>query len=48
MLLDKDILDEKSKKLRAKNIDMEFPLSNNEKKLINDMLEHLRLSQIEM
>jgi len=47
MLLDKDILDEKSKKLRAKNIDMEFPLSNNEKKLINDMLEHLRLSQIE-
>ena len=47
MLLDKDILDEKDKKLRAKNIDMEFPISNKEKKLINDMLEHLRLSQIE-
>ena len=46
MLLTKDILDEKNKHLRNKNIDMEFPISDKEKKLINDMLEHLYLSQI--
>lgn len=47
MLMDRDILDEKDKRLRAKNTDMEFPLTKEEKKLINDMLEHLHLSQIE-
>ena len=40
MLKTKDILDEKDPKLRAKNIDVTFPLSKEEKKLINDMLEH--------
>jgi len=47
MLKTKDILDEKDKRLRTKNIDVTFPLSKEEKKLINDMLEHLYLSQIE-
>ena len=47
MLRTKDILDEKDKKLRAKNIDCTFPLSKEEKKLIEEMLEHLYLSQIE-
>lgn len=47
MLRTKDILDEKDKRLRNKNIDVTFPLSNDEKKLIKDMLEHLHLSQIE-
>ena len=46
MLLTKDILDEKDKHLRAKNVEMEFPISKNERKLIDDMLEHLYLSQI--
>ena len=47
MLRTRDILDEKSKHLRAKNTDMTFPLNKEEKKLIYDMLEHLYLSQIE-
>lgn len=47
MLLTSDILDEKDKRLRNKNVPVEFPLSDNEKKLISDMLEHLYLSQIE-
>ena len=47
MLKTKDILDEKDPKLRAKNDDVSFPLSKEEKKLIHDMLEHLYLSQIE-
>ena len=47
MLRTCDILDEKDPKVRAKNIDMTFPLTNEEKKLIHDMLEHLYLSQIE-
>lgn len=47
MLKTKDILDEKDKRLRNKNIDVTFPLTKEEKKLINDMLEHLHLSQIE-
>jgi peptide deformylase len=46
MLLTKDILDEKDKRLRKKNVDMQFPISDEEKKLIEDMLEHLYLSQI--
>ncbi len=47
MLLTKDILDEKDKHLRNKNIECTFPLSDEEKKLIEDMLEHLYLSQVE-
>lgn len=47
MLRTSDILDEKDKHLRAKNIDVTFPLSKEKKKLINDMLEHLYYSQIE-
>lgn len=47
MLLTSDILDEKDKRLRAKNTDMEFPITEKEKKLIHDMIEHLHFSQIE-
>lgn len=47
MLKTSDILDEKDKRLREKNIDVTFPLKKEEKKLIKDMLEHLYLSQIE-
>lgn len=47
MLKTSDILDEKDKHLRAKNKDVTFPLSNDKKKIIDDMLEHLYYSQIE-
>ena len=47
MLKTSDILDEKDKRIRAKNTDVEFPLKKEEKKLIHDMLEHLYFSQIE-
>lgn len=47
MLRTSDILDEKDKRVRAKNVDCTLPLSDDEKKLINEMLEHLYLSQIE-
>lgn len=47
MLRTSDILDEKDMHLRAENKDVEFPLSKDTKKLINDMLEHLYYSQIE-
>ncbi len=47
MLKTSDILDEKDKRIRAKNTDVEFPLKEKEKKLIHDMLEHLYFSQIE-
>ena len=47
MLKTSDILDEKDKRLRAKNIDVTFPLKKEEKQIIHDMLEHLYLSQIE-
>ena len=47
MLKTSDILDEKDPHLRAKNVDVVFPLSKEEKKLINDMLKHLEYSQIE-
>lgn len=47
MLKTKDILDEKDKHLRDKNIDVTFPMSKEEKKLIDEMLEHLHFSQIE-
>lgn len=47
MLKSSQILDESDKRVRAHNDDVEFPLSSSEKRLIADMLEHLRLSQIE-
>lgn len=47
MIKTSDILDEFNKKLRAKNVDVKFPLSEEKRKLINDMLEHLYYSQIE-
>lgn len=47
MIKTSDILDEKDRRVRAKNVEVTFPISKEEKKLIYDMLEHLRLSQIE-
>jgi len=45
MLKTKDILDDKNKKLRHKNREVTFPISEERKELINSMVEHLRLSQ---
>lgn len=42
-----NILDEKHKILRKKSEDVVFPLSENDKKLINDMMDYLECSQIE-
>jgi len=47
MIKTSDILDEYDKHLRAPNKPVTFPLSKDKVKLINDMLEHLRYSQIE-
>lgn len=47
MIKTKDILDEKDKRLRLSNEIVTFPMNIEEKNLIKDMLEHLRLSQIE-
>ena len=47
MIKTKDILDEKDKRLRAPNKDVVFPITEEKKKLIEDMLEHLYYSQIE-
>ena len=47
MLKTSDILDEKDKHLRAKNVDVTFPMDESDKKLIKEMLKHLRLSQID-
>lgn len=41
------ILDEKNKKLRMKSKEVTFPLSKEDKKNIQDMLEYLEMSQIE-
>ncbi len=41
------ILDEKDKRLRLKSKDVSFPLSKEDKKNIKDMLEYLKMSQIE-
>ena len=47
MLKMKDILDEKDKRLRMKSEDVVFPMSQEDKKRIKDMIEYLTLSQIE-
>ena len=41
-----NILDEKSKILRTKSKDVTFPLSNEDKKLIKDIIDYLKMSQI--
>lgn len=46
MLKMKDILDEKEKILRQKSDEVIFPLSEDDKKTINDMIEMLTNSQI--
>ena len=43
----KDILDEKDKRLRIVSKEVEFPLSKEDKKNIDDMIEYLTNSQIE-
>lgn len=47
MLVTKDILDEKDPRVRAKNKPVTFPLNETNKKIIPEMLKHLRYSQIE-
>ena len=47
MLKTKDILDEKDPRVRAKNTEVEFPLCEEYKSIIPEMLKHLRYSQIE-
>ncbi len=47
MIKMKDIIDEKDKRLRAVSKEVTFPLSEEDKKHINDMLEYLTNSQIE-
>lgn len=41
------ILDEKNKKLREKSLPVTFPLSEEDKKIINDIITYLTMSQIE-
>ena len=47
MLKTKDILDEKDKRLRLISKEVEFPLTQKDKDLINTMIEYLHDSQIE-
>lgn len=47
MLRMKDILDEKDKRLRKVSKEVVFPLTKEDKKNIQDMLEYLKNSQIE-
>jgi len=47
MLKNKDILDEKNKKLRQVSKEVTFPLSEEDKKTIDLMIEYLTNSQIE-
>lgn len=47
MIKMKDILDEKDKRLRQISKDVSFPLSEKDKKTIDEMIEYLKNSQIE-
>ena len=47
MLKNKDILDEKDKRLRQKSKEVTFPLSKEEKDIIKCAMDNLRYSQIE-
>lgn len=42
-----DILDEKDKRLRAKSLEVELPLTKEDKKTIQHIIDHLTYSQIE-
>lgn len=46
MLKDKDILDEKNKLLHKVSKEVTFPMDEKDIKMIDDMIEHLTLSQI--
>lgn len=46
MLLDKDIIDEKNKSLHKPSEEVTFPMEESDLKMIEDMIEHLTLSQI--
>lgn len=47
MIRNKDILDEKDKRLKQKSTDVTFPLEEKYKNFINDAIEMLTLSQID-
>ncbi|MGN1341909.1 MAG: peptide deformylase [Bacilli bacterium] len=47
MLKTKDILDEKDPRVRAENTMVDFPLCDEYRNIIPEMLKHLRYSQIE-
>ena len=47
MLKTKDILDENDKRLHKKSVPVVFPLSDEDKKVIDESLEYLKNSQIE-
>ena len=47
MLRNKDIVDEKNKILRKKSEDVTFPLTEEDLKTIDDIIEYLTNSQIE-
>lgn len=47
MLKTKDILDEKDKRLRVVSKEVEFPLTKEDKELMDTMIEYLRNSQID-
>ena len=47
MLKNKDIIDEKDKRLREISKEVEFPLSDEDRKNIDLMIEYLTNSQIE-
>ncbi len=46
MILMKDILDEKDKRLHLKSKEVEFPLSKEDKQVIEDMIQYLHDSQV--
>ena len=47
MLKTKDIIDEKNKLLRTVSKEVVFPLTDEDRKTINDIIEYLTNSQIE-
>lgn len=47
MLRTKDILDEKDKRLKKISTDVTFPISDEYKRMVDDMIEYLRNSQID-
>jgi len=47
MLLMKDILDEKDKRLREKSLEVTFPITKEDRKVVQDIIEFLTNSQID-